>query len=97
MVKQDSENYIPKSFHLQWHITEKCNLKCKHCYSEKNFEKELSLEQLNAILEDYIKTIELWGLSKNTSRITIMGGEPFLRKNFWIFAEKLAGFGKKTA
>ena len=27
----------PKHFTLQWHITERCNWQCKHCYQDKNF------------------------------------------------------------
>ena len=23
-------------FYVQWHITEKCNLRCPHCYQELN-------------------------------------------------------------
>jgi len=48
------------TFSLQWHITAKCDQKCKHCYmydspfyeSEKN--NELSLSDCKAIIDDFL-------------------------------------------
>ena len=28
------ENFDYKDFTLQWHITHRCNLRCKHCYQD---------------------------------------------------------------
>jgi len=81
--------YQPKSFHLQWHITERCNLACKHCYFDPKFLKnELSLEQLFKILDDYLRLIKKWKLPRQTSRISITGGEPMVRDDFFKFLEK---------
>lgn len=85
-------NYLPKPRHfiLQWHITERCNWNCKHCYQNKNYIKEeLNTEQLFGILKQYIFLIKKWNLSKFLSRINITGGEPFVRKDFFKLAEKL--------
>jgi len=83
--------YQPRSFHLQWHITERCNLKCKHCYFDKKFlENELSLKELLRILEEYISFIvKKIDVPKNRSRISITGGEPLVRKDFFNFLEKI--------
>lgn len=81
--------YQPKSFHLQWHITERCNLRCKHCYMEENFLKnELPLKKLFEVLDNYLKLIRKWKMPKQKTRISITGGEPLIRKDFFKFLEK---------
>ncbi len=81
--------YQPRSFHLQWHITERCNLKCKHCYFDPKFLKnELSLNQLFGIFEQYFKLLKKWKLPREASRISITGGEPMVRDDFFEFLEK---------
>lgn len=77
---------------LQWHITERCNLNCKHCYQEKQKQKELTFSQLLYILDNYKKFIEYLRLkTKNKNlkaHINITGGEPFLRKDFFNLLEE---------
>ena len=78
-----SVKYKPQSFHLQWHITERCNLSCKHCYFDKKFLKnELSLNKLFAVFNDYIRLLDKWKLSPEASRISITGGEPMMKRDF---------------
>ncbi len=77
-------SFKPKSFHFQWHITERCNLRCKHCYQDPSFLKqEVSTQELIKILEDFIKQIKEWNLPKERVRISFTGGEPFIRKDFF--------------
>jgi len=84
-----SIKYKPKSFHLQWHITERCNLSCKHCYFDKKFLKnELSLSQLFTVFDDYLKLLKRWNFPCETSRISITGGEPLIRDDFFKFLRK---------
>lgn len=81
-------NYLPnpKSFILQWHITERCNWQCKHCYQGKNYIKdELGTEQLFNILEQYVFLIKKWNIPKQKATLNITGGEPFMRKDFFKF------------
>jgi len=81
--------YHPSTFHLQWHITERCNLACKHCYFEPKFlENELSLSRLFKILDQYLKLLKKWKIPRENSRISITGGEPMVRKDFFEFLEK---------
>ena len=81
--------YKPQSFHLQWHITERCNLKCKHCYFDEKFLKnELSLNQLFTVFDDYIRLLKKWEFPCEASRISITGGEPLVRDDFFEFLEK---------
>ena len=89
--------YQPDSFHLQWHITERCNLTCKHCYFDEKFLKnELSLNELFKILEDYIELLKKWKLSREASRISITGGEPIVREDSFELLKKCYKNRKKT-
>lgn len=62
-----------KKFVLQWHITENCNLKCKHCYQDNKERIQLKKEELVNILEQYK---ELLRNLKMKGHINITGGEP---------------------
>jgi len=81
--------FKPKSFHLQWHITERCNLHCQHCYYDPEFLKnELEFSDLVKILEKFIKQVKIWQLPRETVRISLTGGEPFVRKEFFELLQK---------
>lgn len=67
-------------FHLQWHITDACNLRCKHCYSEDNTIRDLPLQQLKEIFDKYIKAILKWNM---IGEVSLTGGEPVLRDDFF--------------
>jgi len=89
--------YQPNSFHLQWHITERCNLACKHCYFDEKFLKnELSLNKLFKILDNYLKLIKKWKIPAEKTRISITGGEPLLKDDFFEFLEKCYQNRKKS-
>lgn len=60
-------------FILQWHLSEVCNLKCKHCYQENHKPKQLKYEQLLNILNQYK---ELLKKLKIKGHINLTGGEP---------------------
>ncbi|MFZ5953461.1 MAG: radical SAM/SPASM domain-containing protein [Candidatus Rifleibacteriota bacterium] len=81
------EKKVHKRFTLQWHITEKCNLECSHCYEIFKNRPEadislvhLALSQFNELLSQYqtLKhSIKIFG------HINLTGGEPLLHPNFW--------------
>ncbi|MCK5020907.1 MAG: radical SAM protein [Candidatus Peribacteraceae bacterium] len=69
----------PKWLNLQWHITERCNLKCKHCYQGCEVPEDLSIVHLHNIFEQYAKFLfdrQIRG------HLVVTGGEPFIRKDF---------------
>lgn len=74
-------------FYIQWHITDKCNLRCTHCYQD-NFTNvsEMSLEELKVISDKLLQTLSKW---KKKGDISITGGEPFIRKDIFSFLEHL--------
>lgn len=68
---------MEREFAFQWHITDSCNLRCKHCYQEKfNRERDLPINLLEEIIGNIIN-----GLRENNYSsliINITGGEPLI-------------------
>jgi len=83
------DRFKPTSFHLQWHITEQCNLHCQHCYYDPNLLKnDLELSDLFKILNKFIEQIKRWQLPKEAVRISFTGGEPFVKKELFELLQK---------
>lgn len=84
--KHTGSRYIPTRLLLQWHITERCNLRCAHCYQQDYSGEELTLEDLHRILAQYQELLECWRRDSPGRRvrghITVTGGEPFVRHDF---------------
>ena len=84
-------------FLIQWHLTEKCNLKCLHCYQTGEAHDELSAVEVSETIEEITETLNSWrtsyGLNFSPS-VNITGGEPFLRKDLFdvLSAFITAGF-----
>lgn len=85
---------IPTHFVLQWHITERCNLRCRHCYQDRDkIPPDLTLDQLFYIFENFLFLIKKWKIdSSNKVSLNITGGEPFFRKDFFQFVEKIGEY-----
>ncbi len=67
---------VEKEFYFQWHITEKCNLRCKHCYHDNyTSNNELSLVELKQIADKIDAAVSKWD---KTGTLSITGGEPFV-------------------
>jgi MoaA/NifB/PqqE/SkfB family radical SAM enzyme len=81
--------FKPQSSILQWHITERCNWRCKHCYQESYTTPEMNMEMLESVLNQYVNLVKKWQLPKNRVRIQITGGEPLLREDFFKFLAKV--------
>lgn len=69
---------------LQFHITGRCNLRCKHCYRTKGDVEPLSLSQIIEVMEQFKELQRAyyakWGI-KAKGHINITGGEPFMRED----------------
>jgi radical SAM protein with 4Fe4S-binding SPASM domain len=61
-------------FFLQWHLTDRCNLRCRHCYRDEQKE-DLNLEALRTILHRYA---DFLGYLGKPGRVQFCGGEPLL-------------------
>ncbi|MBN2121346.1 MAG: radical SAM protein [Candidatus Omnitrophica bacterium] len=75
-------------FHIQWHITDRCNLRCLHCYQD-SFEGscELNWENLKEICDNLIKSMQ--ALNKRLT-ISLTGGEPFLKDELFSIIDYLS-------
>ena len=77
---------VNQHFCMQWHITNKCDQRCKHCYiyegKDKDIGCELNLNVLITILDDFIETCKKMD---KLPFLTITGGDPLLYTHFWDF------------
>jgi len=82
-----------KGPHLQWHLTDKCNLRCSHCYQDSYTESGLSMhEQLDVL--DQFKGLILFFRERMSKKvkghITLTGGEPLVRADFLTLLEAIS-------
>lgn len=75
-------------FAMQWHITDRCDQRCKHCYIYQGKDKEctfeLPLHILDSILHNFITSCNQMGCDPI---LTITGGDPLLYPQIWEFLE----------
>lgn len=77
------ENY----FAIQWHITDYCDQRCKHCYIfSEGHEKLITMSYENMVhttneIIDFCKQID------RTPYIYLTGGDPILHPDFWNLLE----------
>ncbi len=87
----------PFEFFIQWHLTEQCNLSCRHCYQEERAAGELPLSEIRKTIVEASDMISEWsreyGISFQPS-MNVTGGEPFLRRDLFdvLALIKLQGF-----
>ncbi len=82
---------IRPPFIVSYSITTKCNLKCKHCYSESIDQAapdELSTEEAFRLIDDLSK----WGISL----LVIDGGEPLCREDMLDVVKYASSKGIRT-
>lgn len=71
---------------MQWHITNRCNKRCKHCYQEGYSSREFSVEELINYGHQYLKLLYEYNKINNQNlkgQINLTGGEPFVRGDIW--------------
>ncbi|MEW6006751.1 MAG: radical SAM protein [bacterium] len=77
-------------FHIQWHITNRCNLRCLHCYQEQfTAQNELPFSKLKLVSRNLISTAKLWN---KKLKIALTGGEPLLKGELWDIIDYLKSF-----
>lgn len=76
------ENCIP--FNVQFELTYRCNLSCRHCYVVQDKQKELTFKEITSILDQLVEM--------GTFYLCFTGGEIFTRKDIpdilWYAKEK---------
>lgn len=82
-----------KTFTLQWHITQTCDLHCKHCYDRSSL-ADLALDDAIAVLDqlyDFCQDRHVHG------QITFTGGNPLLHPQFLEIYQAAAARDLMTA
>lgn len=72
-------------FFIQVHLTERCNLRCKHCYQENQI-SELKFDDWKNFFSYSKDLISQWETQYDIEiplLIKLTGGEPFLREDFF--------------
>jgi len=85
-------------FAFQWHITDDCDQRCKHCYifSEENDKPLITMnyENIEKVFQNCIRMCEKTG---RTPYFTLTGGDPILHPDFWkilqLFKDNNTRFG----
>jgi radical SAM protein with 4Fe4S-binding SPASM domain len=72
---------------MQWHLTERCNLRCSHCYQDDNATPEATFADWLRILEQF-KAFAAPGAARR--QVTLTGGEPLAHRDFARLMERLA-------
>jgi radical SAM protein with 4Fe4S-binding SPASM domain len=79
---------IPSLRYLELQMTDRCNLRCRHCYLGESLHQDLSVDQIQRVLKEFE---EIQGL-----RLLLSGGEPLLHPRFWEINEILRDYAFRS-
>ncbi len=79
---------IPSLRYLEFQITDRCNLRCRHCYIGDGSHQDLSIKRIFKMLNEFE---EIQGL-----RLLLSGGEPLLHPHFWEINEVLRDYAFRS-
>jgi radical SAM protein with 4Fe4S-binding SPASM domain len=85
-----------QEFFVQWHLTERCNLRCRHCYQTGGKTAELSRAEIRAVLAEITEMLQAWTAAYQfefAPSLNITGGEPFLRGDLLAILGEMGGAG----
>ncbi len=83
-------------FFVQWHLTERCNLRCRHCYQEGKASREMSLAEIGSAVGEVADMVQAWSDAYEISfdpSFNVTGGEPFLRQDLFEILELMGEKG----
>lgn len=85
----DSAPFFATTFTLQWHITQRCDLYCRHCY-DRSDRRTLPLDEAIGILDDLY---EFCRQHHVFAQVTFTGGNPLLYAHFKELYQEAADRG----
>lgn len=91
---------LPGHLLLQWHITERCNLRCAHCYQEDVAGQEPDWEGLLDVarqFRDLVAEVSRRRERPATAHVTVTGGEPLVRADCLALLRHLSAEGWSLA
>lgn len=88
----------PFDFFIQMHLTERCNLRCRHCYQDGRSSDEMTLSEIKDVITEVSDMLKAWTETHAlvfSPSFNITGGEPFLRKELFEILREIRdrGFG----
>ena len=83
-------------FFVQLHLTERCNLQCRHCYQTGRSVNEMSFPEIREVVAEISDTLGEWesayGIQYSRS-FNVTGGEPLLRRDILEVIKEIKGRG----
>ena len=78
------------SFAFQWHITDDCDQRCKHCYifSADNC-KKIETMSWDEMQETFYNCLDFCRVYGRTPYFYLTGGDPILHPDFWRLLDLL--------
>lgn len=86
----------PQDFFVQLHLTERCNLRCRHCYQSGTKNQELSLSEIRHVAVEVSEMLDTWTDAYDvpfSPSFNITGGEPFLREDIFKVLQEVGDRG----
>ncbi len=83
---------------LQFHITGRCNLRCKHCYRTEGDIETLSFDDIKAVIDSVRELRKSYNAAhgiKKRAHINLTGGEPFFREDITDIIKYIAKYSKE--
>lgn len=75
---------VPSLRYLLVHVTDRCTLRCRHCFIGRQTGADLPLDGIARLADEFA---DLQGL-----RFIVSGGEPMMHRHFWMLNERLPGY-----
>ena len=86
------------SFAIQWHITDECDQRCKHCYIfAEGACTHLESMPYSKVVSVFEQCIEMCEAFNREPYFYLTGGDPLLHPDFWRIAELLHNAGVRWA
>lgn len=82
---------------MQFHVTGRCNLRCRHCYREEGDVELLTLGDVKSVIDQFLQLREEYNAlhrMKKRGHINITGGEPFIRSDIKDILRYIAEHGE---
>ncbi|MBN2198079.1 glycosyltransferase [Candidatus Wolfebacteria bacterium] len=73
---------LPQRRSFIFYLTNRCNLRCKHCFFSESVNKDVvepTLEEIKKLAKDYYRNTNTWKFLARGISQGFTGGEPFLR------------------
>jgi radical SAM protein with 4Fe4S-binding SPASM domain len=85
----------PFDFFVQFHLTERCNLLCRHCYQSAAV-SEMTYEEVCGAMTEVKKTVHGWAVDHDidvSPSLHFTGGEPLVRQDLFAVLDYASGCG----